>query len=857
MAQRRFGPVRGAGVSVTELEGDKTIEPGALGMCAYAGVLERGPVGELIFAPNKSSYLAQCGGRISDSLVPDVCFEYYDHAAGAGGLWLVRVTDGNELPAEHMVYARYGCQLTPMGKLEAKNGGRWGGKRYYHTGEHTGSGDITEITLDTGYTGWKNDQLNGGVLELAGVPNKQYPITGNTEAGVITVAADQTMLTDFGAAVDNRYYVTLVNEGKALSFLIEDGEENPTTEFALTVYVDGVLVKKYPNLSTDPTSSRYWVDLINNADDNYILKATDLWTGAHTAAVRPANIYGAVAALTALGLTTELFDFAVTNGDCVPKIKLGTTTDTMLAQKYTITFTSASAFDVVSDLFGALGSGTVDVEFDPGVKWCPPFVISDLGTAVEAGDVVSLNYKPFRADELVGGYVYPDKPNASRVRFRITENDHDSVVVADGSDMTLDGQAASASAEVTTGDADATVAFGDGSGFPALTCKTVAQTLTVTMADATDGAVVSSVYGALGTATVGSLFTPSANWREVPQFTISNGSTALEAGDVITITILAADHYMVVAPQEMAGGRDGIADLVDADYKQQAWDVNLSPFNQLFGKNVGLIKCATPNNTATAVQKAGVAYAAAKNYQYRYEIPANITTEIGADNQVNSTLGRNDFAVAAFPSFGWIADPAATEPGKLKQLPLTGQIHGREARIAVDYKGYHKAEAGVDAILASVLKITTGENILDEEYLNPLGIQIIKKVKGNFIIWGDRTLALDPTWKWKHQREMMSYYENVLRENFDWIIFAINDSVEQKRAHTALRSFFLPEWQPKRALRGDTFEQACLLKIDDENNTNLTMSSGDLNALIKLRLADTVERFNISIGKMGIFESVG
>jgi hypothetical protein len=35
------------------------------------------------------------------------------------------------------------------------------------------------------------------------------------------------------------------------------------------------------------------------------------------------------------------------------------------------------------------------------------------------------------------------------------------------------------------------------------------------------------------------------------------------------------------------------------------------------------------------------------------------------------------------------------------------------------------------------------------------------------------------------------------------------------------------------------------------------MSQGDMNAEIKLRLADTVERFIISIGKQGIFESVG
>ena len=35
---------------------------------------------------------------------------------------------------------------------------------------------------------------------------------------------------------------------------------------------------------------------------------------------------------------------------------------------------------------------------------------------------------------------------------------------------------------------------------------------------------------------------------------------------------------------------------------------------------------------------------------------------------------------------------------------------------------------------------------------------------------------------WKHQREQMSYYENVMRENFDWIVFDINDSTGYSRS---------------------------------------------------------------------------
>ena len=85
-------------------------------------------------------------------------------------------------------------------------------------------------------------------------------------------------------------------------------------------------------------------------------------------------------------------------------------------------------------------------------------------------------------------------------------------------------------------------------------------------------------------------------------------------------------------------------------------------------------------------------------------------------------------------------------------------------------------------------------------------------------------------------------------------MFAINDPVTEKVALTSLRSFFVPEFN-KRALRGEEFEDAAIIKIDAENNTTLSRAQGDLFADILLRLADTVERFRIRIGKQGIFES--
>jgi hypothetical protein len=511
-------------------------------------------------------------------------------------------------------------------------------------------------------------------------------------------------------------------------------------------------------LSVEPTDSRFWENVINNDGNNDEIKVEDLLTGALAADDRPSNYYGQISSVTATVLTATIDDFDPdTVGDADGTAVLGTTTDDMVDQTVTITFTAANAFGAVSDKFGNLGTGTVGVLFTPNNDWSPPFTLTAGGTAWELNDVATLVYRPFVVDSLIGGYVWPDKVNAPRERYRVVDNDHKTVTAAAGSDLTASG---------------------------------------------------------------------------APN-----------------------DYFMVQAALELEGGKDGIADLTDADYNQQAWNLGGSPLDRILGKNLGLVKMATPGINTTAVQKAGIAYADATNHQYRCEAASSVVTVEAMQTLINTTIGRNDFSVWAFPSYGYVTDPEGQGQGRLKLVPLTGMIHGREARTANDWLGYHKAAAGEDQILPAVLKIPTGETILDEEILNPLGVAVIKKKKGNYVIWGDRTANLSPEWKWKHQREYMCYVENVLRENFDWIVYAISDPIEWKRAYSSLLGFFLPEWK-KRALQGKTIDEAVSIKVDAELNTPAVTAAGDTYAQVSIWMADTIERFTILIGKAGVFEAV-
>lgn len=763
MAVRKFGPTRAAGVRIEEQDGDKTITPGALGWAGFAGITEKGPPNKMVLCSTKSDFTKWFGGIISEGLMPDCAQDYFSLAAGAGGLAAVRVTDGNEVQASYTVYnRRTGTLQGAVGLIKAINGGRWGGAEKRHAGTVLAVASITATTLQieaAQATNYKIDELKGGFIELVQVPNKRYLITGNTATGLVTVSTDANMIGDHGGGAGSLlYYIALDNNGKALSIQLGDGDEQPDTEFSLEVFLDGVSAKRWGNLSTDPAAARYWVNIVNNDTDNSYINVTDLWTGAQVASVRPANYYSTVASVTALVLTAVIHSFQINSpGGGNPTFALNTTTDLNVEQTITITMSSATAGTAVSDRFGAIGAVTLGTPFVPTNKYVPPFTVTAGASPLVATNTLVIRFRPFKASSLIGGYVWGDKVNFKRDRFRIVANDHKTITVAAGTDLTL---------------------------------------------------------------------------NTVP-----------------------TDEFMVTAPIEMTGGRNGISSIVDATY-QAIWEPSTSPFNDTDGQNLGLVKFATPGVNSTAVQKAGVAYAEAKNHQYRSEIPANVLTDNAVITYVNDTLGRSDYQTLFFPSYGDVPhpDPTSAREGKRKTIPTTGMQLGREARIVSDFDGYHKAQAGIDATLPRLLTIPTLDKKLNEELLNPIGVNVIKKSKGNYVLWGDRNTNLDPSWKFKHQREQMSYYEHVLQENFDFIIFSINDSQSDRQAETALIAFFQPEFT-KRALRGSDFKDACIIKVDDELNTDASRANGDKIAYIGLRLADVTERFIIRIGKQGIFEA--
>jgi hypothetical protein len=430
------------------------------------------------------------------------------------------------------------------------------------------------------------------------------------------------------------------------------------------------------------------------------------------------------------------------------------------------------------------------------------------------------------------------------------------------------------------------------------------QVITITMTDATNGTAVSDKYGTLGAVTLDALFTPDVKWA--PPFTVSAGGSPLAAADTLeivfkplgktdelvdgtlypdkdenpetfynilsntndTITVSfgvdmatdvagGGDNFMVIKHQRMVEGVDGHADVTDNDYVA-VYDTANSRFRQIRGKGFGLVKFAVPGVTSVTVQKAMAAFVdsgKAGRHMPRFEVPANVTKESEIYNFASS-LGKSpygDYVISA-QSYGYVIDPEGNGQVE-KVVSLTGMIQGREAAIAVANGGYQKPAAGTTVTLPRVTRLLTGDQALDTEYLYPRGINTIELRGGQFVVWGNTTFTSNTAWKQKQQRELMSYYTNVLLESFDWAVFEINDRKLWGKLRSSLTAYFFTEYG-KRALDNNLpFDLACVIKIDAENNTPASLEDGQVKADITLSLAKSADKIRFSLGKLGITDS--
>ena len=254
--------------------------------------------------------------------------------------------------------------------------------------------------------------------------------------------------------------------------------------------------------------------------------------------------------------------------------------------------------------------------------------------------------------------------------------------------------------------------------------------------------------------------------------------------------------------------------------------------------------------------RALLAFAERNAFEARYEIPSYVVSEALAESYVVNEVGRSDFGVPAFPSYGYVTDPKGSG---LRMISATGEVMGFETDVANINKGWHHMAAGDRGRLVRFIKMTYDITASGEALLNSSGIQPIKRIGGVYTVYGIRCPSVNPTYKFLHIRRQQSNYIWVLRKAAVLLsqLFRPNDPQMAYQVEMILGNFFRGEYRNGALNRYLPVDESFSIRTDNPNEIAQAISrndsadalsviiNGELNVAIDWVPPGLTERINI------------
>ncbi|WP_333607346.1 phage tail sheath family protein [Arsukibacterium sp.] len=189
---------------------------------------------------------------------------------------------------------------------------------------------------------------------------------------------------------------------------------------------------------------------------------------------------------------------------------------------------------------------------------------------------------------------------------------------------------------------------------------------------------------------------------------------------------------------------------------------------------------------------------------YPLDSPASVTA---------LSLPTSSFVALYYPWLS-ISNPfyhATRQPTAEKTLTLAPSALAAAIVVSTDARfGVHKAPAGVSAKLNGVISLQYSVNELNQQFLNPLGINCIRTLpKLGTVLWGARTLAAqsEPQWRYISVRRTAIFLEQSISQSLHWALSEQNN----ERLWQAVRrhvSNFMQTLFHAGALQGSKAQQA-------------------------------------------------
>ncbi len=194
----------------------------------------------------------------------------------------------------------------------------------------------------------------------------------------------------------------------------------------------------------------------------------------------------------------------------------------------------------------------------------------------------------------------------------------------------------------------------------------------------------------------------------------------------------------------------------------------------------------------------------------------------------------------------WITVRDPLDPTQLINAPPSGAVAGIYARTD-GTRGVHKAPA--NEIVRGALNVAYRITKEDQGNLNQAGVNCIRFFPTDGIrIWGARTLADDPQWRYVNVRRLFNMVEESISRSTRWVVFEPNDQTLWKSIKRDVGAFLTRLWRDG-ALMGATPDQAFFVKCDEETNPPDVIDAGMVVTLIGIAPVKPAEFIVFKIGQ--------
>ncbi len=165
------------------------------------------------------------------------------------------------------------------------------------------------------------------------------------------------------------------------------------------------------------------------------------------------------------------------------------------------------------------------------------------------------------------------------------------------------------------------------------------------------------------------------------------------------------------------------------------------------------------------------------------------------------------------------------------ERPAAPSVAGVYARTDAS-RGVWKGPAGTTAQLLGGVRVAQQ---LTERQMVALGARQVNALRpmpdGSTVVWGARTAASDPEWKYVSVRRLILFLEESLQQGLQWAVFEPNDEELRTRVCSDVQAFLHRLWH-EGAFPGAKQEEAFFVRCDETTTSPEELAEGRLVCLV-------------------------